>query len=56
MLVDMAAKRLDEAGKVIRIDIVTPFNSALAMFWPGSRPVSFSRMNLGASSSDVVQF
>jgi hypothetical protein len=33
-----------------------PFNSALAMFWPGSRPMAFARTNLNADSWDVVQF
>ncbi len=43
-------------GKPIRIDIRTRFRSALAMFWPGSAPVSFAEADLGASSTDFVQF
>jgi len=43
-------------GKPIRIDIATPFNSALAMLWPGASPVKFSAGSLGASSQDYVQF
>jgi hypothetical protein len=43
-------------GKPIRIDISTPFNSALAMFWPGASPVKFSSGMLGASSQDYIQF
>ena len=41
---------------VITISIKTPFNSALSMFWPGSRPINFSTVNLWASSSDTIQF
>jgi hypothetical protein len=48
---------LDNAVKqVIQITIQTPFSSALSMFWPGSKQVSFSVVNLWASSSDTVQF
>jgi len=43
-------------GQTIRIDIVTPFRSAIAMFWPGASPVSFAVGNLGGSSSDNIQF
>jgi Flp pilus assembly protein TadG len=43
-------------GKTVRIDIRTPFASALGMFWPGSKPVNFALMNLGATSTDYVQF
>lgn len=43
-------------GVPLRIDIVTPFPSALAMFWPGGSPVAFGVINLGASSSDTIQF
>jgi hypothetical protein len=41
---------------VIEIRLRTPFRSALAMFWPGSKPVSFSVVSLGGSSSDQIQF
>jgi hypothetical protein len=40
----------------IEIDISTPFNSALAMLWPGAKPVSFASGTLGATSADGVQF
>jgi len=40
----------------IEIDISTPFTSALAMLWPGAKPVSFATGNLGATSADGVQF
>lgn len=43
-------------GKLIRIDIKTPFHSALAMFWPGSKPVGFAAADFGASSLDSIQF
>jgi Flp pilus assembly protein TadG len=43
-------------GKPIRIDIQTPFKSAIAMFWPGAKSVSFASGILGASSQDYVQF
>lgn len=40
----------------ISIDIVTPFRSAIAMFWPGASPTSFGGFYLPAGSSDNVQF
>jgi Flp pilus assembly protein TadG len=43
-------------GQTIEIDIKTPFQSALAMFWPGARPVSFAVTQFVASSSDRIQF
>ena len=46
----------DAVGQPIRIDIHVPFRSALAMFWPGTKALSFSVVNLGASSQDFVQF
>ncbi len=46
----------NQVHDLIEIDIVTPFNSALSMFWPGWKPVSFASVNLGASSSDRIQF
>ena len=46
----------DAVGKPIRIDIRTPFNSAIAMLFPGSNPVSFASGTLGASSQDYIQF
>lgn len=44
------------AGQAITIDLRTPFNTALAMFWPGSSPVSFASGILPASSSDLIQY
>jgi hypothetical protein len=46
----------NQVGKQIRIDIKTPFHSAIAMIFPGASPVSFAQVNLGASSEDIVQF
>lgn len=43
-------------GYPISIQIVTPFKSMIAMFWPGSQPVSFSATKLPASSWDTVKF
>ena len=40
----------------VEIDIKTPFNSALAMLWPGAKPVSFTSGSLGATSADAVQY
>ena len=44
------------SGQPITIDVRTPFNTALAMFWPGSSPVSFASGILPASSSDLIQY
>ena len=41
---------------VVEIDIATPFTSALAMVWPGAKPVSFTTGSLGATSADAVQY
>lgn len=43
-------------GTPIQINIATRFRSALAMFWPGSAPVSFAETTFGATSMDFVQF
>jgi hypothetical protein len=43
-------------GKPIRIDIKTPFFTALTMFAPGSKPVSFALVNMAATSLDYIQF
>ena len=45
-----------DVGKGLRIDISTPFHSALGMFWPGSSPVLFAPVTFGASSTDYIQF
>ena len=46
----------NQIGQSIEIDIVTPFRSALAMFWPGSKPFSFAVVHLGATSRDTIKF
>ena len=46
----------NDVKNTIGISIKTPFRSALAFFWPGSRPLNFATTNLSASSSDTVQF
>jgi len=43
-------------GQIVKIDVIVPFHSALAMFWPGTRPVRFAVSNMGATSSEVIQF
>lgn len=43
-------------GQAITIDIQTPFNSAIAMFWPGSKAQSFSVTTFPASSTDTIKF
>lgn len=40
----------------VEIGITTPFNSAIAMLWPGASPVSFASGTLGATSADTVKF
>lgn len=50
------ANNLNSVGKPIRIDIRTPFISALAMLWPTSGQVKFASGTLGASSQDYIQF
>lgn len=46
----------NQAGQAITIELRTPFNSTIAMFWPGAAPVSFGSGILPASSSDQIQF
>jgi len=46
----------NNVGTIIQIDLVMPFTSAIAMFWPGSQPVSFTTTNMGATSLDAIQF
>ena len=47
---------VNAVGQPIRIDIRTPFNSAIAMLWPGARAVRFTAGTLGASSQDYIQY
>jgi len=46
----------NNVGNSVRIDISTPFRSALGMFWPGSSPVPFAPVLFGATSKDYIQF
>jgi Flp pilus assembly protein TadG len=46
----------NRSGQPITIEITTPFNSIIAMLWPGAKPVSFASGNLPASSSDQIQY
>jgi Flp pilus assembly protein TadG len=43
-------------GTTIEIDIDTPFRSALAGFWPGTTPTSFSATTFAANSTDRIHF
>jgi len=43
-------------GEAITIDISSPFNTPMAMFWPGSSPVKFALGIFPASSSDLIQY
>jgi len=40
----------------VEVDMRITFRSALAMFWPGSRPSNFGTFVLGANSADSIQF
>ncbi len=53
---DDGSGTLNGVGKRIRIDIATPFPTALSMFWPGSHPVKFGVVNFGASAADYIVF
>ena len=43
-------------GTTLRIDIGTPFNSAIAMLWPGAKGQVWTKVNLYATSTDTVKF
>ena len=45
-------------GMSVSINAQYPFNSMIAMFWPGARggPMKFTSVNFGASSNDLMQF
>jgi Flp pilus assembly protein TadG len=43
-------------GTTIEIDIDTPFRSAMAGFWPGTKPQSFSVTKFAANSTDRINF
>jgi hypothetical protein len=46
----------NQVGQPVTIEIRTPFNSIIAMLFPGSAPVTFASGTLPASSSDLIQF
>ncbi|MEQ1949420.1 MAG: TadE family protein [Bryobacteraceae bacterium] len=46
----------NQVGQPIRIEVQTPFRSAIAMFWPGSKTQSFAAATFPASSTDIVQY
>ena len=46
----------NDVGQPFTIDLQVPFTSALAMFWPGAKPVTFSQTIFPASSTDTVKF
>jgi len=43
-------------GQSITIKIQTPFNSAIALFWPGAKIVSFGSVIMYAQSQDNIRF
>ena len=43
-------------GSYVAISGSYPFNSALAMFWPGVKPVTFGAYNLPAYAKQTIQF
>ncbi|MEQ1885490.1 MAG: TadE family protein [Bryobacteraceae bacterium] len=51
-----ATSNANQLGQPIRIEVQTPFRSAIAMFWPGSRAQSFAVATFPASSTDIVQY
>lgn len=44
------------SGTPLEIFATYQFNSALAMFWPGSQPVTFSTVTLAADSQQAVVY
>jgi len=42
--------------QVITIEAVTPFKSAIALFWPGASPVNVAAVDLPARASERVVF
>ena len=45
-----------QTGTPVRIDIGTPFKSAVSMFWPGSKGQVWTTVNMYATSTDTVKF
>jgi hypothetical protein len=46
----------NQSGQPITIELASPFNSVIALFWPGATPMSFASGTLPASSSDQIQY
>jgi hypothetical protein len=46
----------NSVGAPISIELTYPFNSAIAMFFPGSKPQQFGQAVLPALSQDVMQY
>ena len=46
----------NQPGLDVTITAQYPFRSAIAMFWPGSRPQRFGQFTFSASSRETIQF
>lgn len=46
----------NQVGSTVAISGSYPFASALAMFWPGAKAVSFGAFNLPAYSQQLIQY
>jgi Flp pilus assembly protein TadG len=46
----------NQVGSSVAISASYPFSSALAMFWPGVKPVTFGTYNLPAYSKQLIQY
>ena len=51
-----SAGNANKVGQKITISAVYPFNSAIAMFWPGAGSVPFSPVYMSAYSGQGIQF
>lgn len=45
-----------QPGLDVLFQVRYPFRSAIAMFWPGSRPQQFGLFTFSASSRETIQF
>ncbi len=46
----------NSVGSTVAISATYPFTSALSMFFPGSKPVSFGTYNLPAYSKQLIEY
>jgi hypothetical protein len=46
----------NNVGLSVTISGTYPFSSCLSMFWPGSKPVQFAAIKLGAQSQEEILF